>query len=156
MPFNSYSLLDPTDPTKQLWYLSCTDRINLPTWDAHPAMQRFREKYTSLKHHLLVRQFFLSKELNADFSTGHPGDISIKLQEMVNLMQNSAAFCSLESAGAMMLLYKPFLASISFDGIQADSDSNREQLAYALFWATLVTKKAQIQHVLQRKQSLQL
>lgn len=155
MPLNSYSLLDPTDPTKQIWYLSCTARINLPAWDAHPAMQRFREKHTALQHHLLVRQFFISKELNTESSTSHPGDLSSKLQEMVDLMHNNAAFCSLESAGAMMLLYKPFLTSIHLHEIQVDTDF-KKQLAYALFWATLVTKKAQTQHVLQRKQSLQL
>ena len=151
MPWDSYSL---NDPSKQLWYLPCMERIKLPIWDCHPAMQRFRDKCTDMKHHLLVRQFHLNKELYAKHSTFNPGDLCNKTREMEDRMYNNATVCSLECAGAMMLLCKPFLDFISLHRDQVDF--YQEKIGRSLFWAALVTMKAQIQHPLQRKQSLQL
>ena len=151
MILDSYSLIDPS---KHLWYLPCIDRIKLPTWEDHPAMQSFRDKCTDVKHHLLVRQFYLRKELYDKHSAFDPGDLGNKVREMENSMYHNARAHSLECAGAMMLLWKPFLDFLSLHRDQVDLYP--EKIRQSLFWAALVIEKAQIQHPLQRKQSLHL
>ncbi|KAG8422549.1 hypothetical protein J3459_010289 [Metarhizium acridum] len=143
---DSYSLVSPIMP---LWYLPHIGRINPPTWDNHPAMQEIKKKCDDMKYHILVREHFLLEKLDAN----KPG---ISLQSMAEEMQAKVAICSLEAAGAMLLLHKTFLDNIYTYEYVLDFENNRNRLQQSLFWATAIVKKAQAQNTVQRKQSLHL